>query len=175
MTGKFLVILLAVIAIVAGVTMYYLQVYAYYEEIPPEIAEVQLVSLETGVPEPIGFENFKGIDSDSSPVRYRACFDPVEDVGTLSQTYRIADGAEPLVAPGWFDCFDAVAIGAALEQGEAVAFMGVENVRYGIDRIVAVMPDGRAVSWQQINACGEMVFDGNAAPEGCPEPPERLR
>jgi len=68
-----------------------------------------------------------------------------------------------------------VAIGAALEQGEAVAFMGVENVRYGIDRIVAVMPDGRAVSWQQINACGEMVFDGNAAPEGCPEPPERLR
>jgi len=44
-----------------------------------------------------------------------------------------------------------------------------------VDRLVAVMPDGSAVSWHQINACGEVVFDGEAAPEGCPPVPERLQ
>ena len=43
-----------------------------------------------------------------------------------------------------------------------------------IDRIVAVYPDGRAYAWHQINRCGEVVFDGNSAPEGCPTPPEGL-
>ena len=28
----------------------------------------------------------------------------------------------PLTAPGWFDCFDADAIGEALDRGEALAF-----------------------------------------------------
>ena len=43
-----------------------------------------------------------------------------------------------------------------------------------IDRIVAVFPDGRGYAWHQINACGEVVFDGDPAPEGCPPVPERL-
>jgi len=77
----------------------------------------------------------------------------------------------PLEAPGWFDCYDARDIGAALETGEAVAFLGESNVVYGIDRVVAVFRDGRARSWHQINACGEEVFDGRPPPEGCPPPP----
>ena len=59
--------------------------------------------------------------------------------------------------------------------GSAVALLGVENIDYGIDRIVAVFPDGRARSWNQINRCGEVVFDGAPAPEGCPPVPERLQ
>ena len=52
--------------------------------------------------------------------------------------------------------------------------MGVENIQYGIDRVVAVYPDGRGYAWHQINACGEVVFNREPVPEGCPEPPESL-
>jgi hypothetical protein len=45
-------------------------------------------------------------------------------------------------------------------------------VSYGIDRIVAITEDGRGYVWHQINDCGEVVFDGEPAPENCPEPPE---
>ncbi len=34
----------------------------------------------------------------------------------------------PLNAPGWFDCFDADAIGEALETGEALAFLGSRDI-----------------------------------------------
>ena len=60
-----------------------------------------------------------------------------------------------------------------LDTGQALAFMGTENVTYGIDRIVAIHEDGRGFVWHQINECGEEVFDGNAPPEGCPTPPQR--
>ena len=63
-------------------------------------------------------------------------------------------------------------VGTALENGEAIAFLSVENVTYGIDRVAAILPDGRGVLWHQINRCGEVVFDGRPAPENCPEPPE---
>ena len=89
----------------------------------------------------------------------------------LREKYVAYPEPVPLEAPGWFDCYDAREIGAALETGEAVAFLGESNVVYGIDRVVAVFRDGRARSWHQINACGEEVFDGRPPPEGCPPPP----
>ena len=171
--GKVLGIMLILSGVVAGAAMYYLQVYAFYEEITASDDDVVLTSLFSGEPEPILFDKFAGIDSDSSPIRYRACFETPTSLALMTETYVIVDEAEPLVAPGWFDCFDAEAIGADLEDGTAIAFMGTENVQYGIDRIVAVYPDGRAYAWNQINACGEVVFDGDPAPEGCPTPPER--
>lgn len=157
------------IALVAGAALYYLQVYAFYDTI--EVDKVQLTSLVSGEAEDILFENFKAIDSNSSPVRYRACYDTPSSLAMLTETYVIYDNAEPLVAPSWFDCFDAGALGEDLEVGTAVAFLGVEDIQFGIDRIVAVYPDGRAFAWHQINACGEVVFDGDPAPEGCPTPP----
>lgn len=176
MIGRIVIVGLLLVAVCAGALMYYLQIYAYYEEVTAEeVGEVQLVSLDTGAPEPIMFENFRGIDSTSAPIRFRACLDLASGPAVLSESYVTYDAAEPLVAPGWFDCFDAEAIGRALETGEAVAFLSVENITYGIDRVVAVMPDGRAFAWHQINACGEVVFDGDPAPEGCPPVPERLQ
>ncbi|WP_242650469.1 DUF6446 family protein [Cognatiyoonia koreensis] len=161
-------------ALVAGIAMYYLQVYAFYEEVPVDEENVQLTSLMSGTPEVILSENFQGIDSDSSPVRYRACFETDLSLALLTETYVGIDDAVPLVAPGWFDCFDAAQIGGDLEDGTALAFMGVENVTYGIDRVVAVYPDGRGYVWNQINFCGEVVFDGDPVPEECPTPPESL-
>lgn len=175
MIGRIWIGLILITALIAGVALYYLQVYAYYTDVLPANADVELVSVVSGVAEPIAFENFRAIDSDSSPLRYRACFDMPASLAMLTETYEIADNAEPRVAPGWFDCFDARQIGADLEAGVAIGFLGQKDVKYGIDRIVAVYPDGRAYAWHQINACGEVVFDGNPAPEGCPTPPESTR
>ncbi len=172
--GKFLVTGLGLSAVLAGGAMYYLQVYAYYDEVPVENAEVALTRFD-GEVEAVSFANYQGIDSNSSPIRYRACFELDLSIAALTETYAPYDLAEPLVAPGWFDCFDARTIGEALIAGEAFAFMGVENITYGIDRVVAVFPDGRAYSWHQINPCGEVVFDGERPPASCPPVPERLQ
>ena len=173
MTGKILSVLILACAVIAGGAMYYLQVYAFYEEVPATGAgDVQLTARETDRPEPIAHQGFEAIDADSSPIRYRACFSTGESPEALAETYLPYEGAVPLEAPGWFDCFDADAIGAALEEGGARAFLGQRDIEYGVDRVVAVTRDGRGYVWHQINRCGEVVFDGQPAPEECPEPPE---
>ena len=63
--------------------------------------------------------------------------------------------------------------GAQIEQGKARAFLAVENLTYGIDRIVTILPDGRGFAWTKINRCGKVVFDGKTAPKDCPKPVER--
>ena len=68
----------------------------------------------------------------------------------LTETYKVYEGAVPLNAPTWFGCFDAAAIGAALEKGEAIAFLSEASIAPQIDRVVAVFPDGRAYAWHQI-------------------------
>ena len=174
MLGRIIIGLLLMSALIAGVAMYYLQIYAFYDEVSAEVENVQLTNVVTGLAEPVVFENFKGIDSDSSPLRYRACFDVAGSLAMMTETYVVLDDATPLVAPGWFDCFDADQIGADLEAGIALPFMGTENVTYGVDRIVAVYPDGRAFAWHEINRCGAVVFDGDPVPDDCPTPPEGL-
>jgi hypothetical protein len=59
-------------------------------------------------------------------LRFRACF-TLPNPGEL--TALIADAPEPLNAPGWFDCFDAEAIGAAIKSGAAVAFLSEREIR----------------------------------------------
>lgn len=164
---------IVVSALIAGIALYYLQVYAFYDEVTD--GGVELTPVNSDVAEPILFADFQAIDADSSPLRYRACFTTQMSEAMLTETYKIYDAAEPRVAPDWFECFDADAIGAALEDGTATAYLGEENVQYGIDRVVGIMSDGRGFVWHQINGCGEVVFDGRRAPEGCPTPPETLQ
>lgn len=171
--GRFLVALLVVCAVLAGAGMYYLQVYAYYEEVPATgVGDVQLTTLSGGAPEPFMSENFKGIDAASSPLRYRACFETDAEVEEMAETYVAYDDPVPNVAPGWFDCFDAKALGAALEAGEARAFLGTANIEYGFDRVVAVDGTGHGFVWHQLNACGRAAYDGDPVPPGCPPPPD---
>jgi hypothetical protein len=169
--ARVIIVVMLLISAIGGGVLYYQQVYAYYQEVGFSADAVQLTSVSTGLAEPIVVDSFDAIDATSSPLRYRACFRTPLSQAMLTETYEIVDGAEPRVAPRWFNCFDAVQIGADL-QGDAIAFMGVENVQYGIDRIVAVYPDGRGYAWHQINACGEVVFDGNRPPDDCPPIPE---
>lgn len=173
MSGRLIGIILIGFGLIAGVGMYYLQVYAFYDEVALAedggTVEMRLTGVD-GADAPLDVAEFRGIDASSSPIRFRACFtmDPA-----LAETAQPYADAVPLVGPGWFDCFDATEVGTALESGEARAVMGQFNVIYGIDRILAVYPDGRAFAWHQINRCGEEVFDGNPPPEGCPPAPER--
>jgi hypothetical protein len=149
--GKIVAGGIVLIGLVAGVAMYWLQVYAFYE--PARFtpgAEITLVPIDSDVPEAIVAENVSGIDATSSPLRFRACFTTPLTQATLTETYRIYDAPTPLTAPGWFDCFDAEAIGEALERGEALAFLSQAGVAQGVDRVVAVFPDGRAFAWHQL-------------------------
>jgi len=176
MTGKFLTLILVLAAAIAGGSLYYLQVYAYYDEVTDaEAGGVTLVANAIGKPIKIVYDDFQAIDSDSSPLRFRACFSVTNSLGMLTENFRVYEDPVPTVAPSWFDCFDAKALGAALEEGTAIALMGEENIHYGFDRVVAVLPNGRGFAWHQINHCGEVVFDGNPAPEGCPPVPEGLQ
>ncbi len=167
MNGKIVGALLVIAAAVAGAGVWYTQEYAYYRT----LAQADTVGLTTvaGEFEPVTVSDFRGTDSESSPIRYRACFNVDLSLAMLTETFAIAEKAEPLVGPRWLDCYDAAAIGAALESGDAVAFLGQKNVEYGVDRIVAVGRDGRAWSWNQLNNCGQTAYDGSAQGEACPD------
>ncbi|MFN4154679.1 MAG: DUF6446 family protein [Paracoccaceae bacterium] len=156
MNGKIAAGAIVISAAVAGVAIWYLQIYAFYEPVsftPGQ--EITLTTIEGGQPEPILAEGVTGIDADSSPLRFRACFTTPLTQAMLSETYVAYEGAVPLVAPGWFDCFNAVEIGTALERGEALAFLSQASVAADIDRVVAVFPDGRAFAWHQLNPAAE--------------------
>lgn len=170
--GKVIGAMIGLSALAAGIGIYYTQVYAFYDRIAADAVVIKATPLATGTPEPLLIENAQAIDSTSSPVRYRACFTTPISTATLTETYAIFDDAVPLTAPGWFDCFDAAEIGTDLQSGKAIAFMGVENIEYGIDRVFVVYPDGRGYAWNQLNECGEVVFSGKPAPDGCPPIPE---
>ncbi|MGL5009066.1 MAG: DUF6446 family protein [Paracoccaceae bacterium] len=151
MNGRIAAGAIVISALVAGVAMYWLQVYAYYEpvEFTPG-SEIMLTPIVSNVPEPSLAENVNGIDADSSPLRFRACFTTPMDIAMLTETYVTYPAPVPLTAPGWFDCFDAAQIGAALEAGEALAFLSQAGIHPDVDRVVAVFPDGRAYAWHQL-------------------------
>ena len=167
--GKLVGGLIVGFALIFGIVVYYTQIYAYYQEVDAETVTIRLTPLGgQDAPEPMLARNIQAIDGTSSPLRFRACFDTPESLALLTESYVIHDDAVPLNAPGWFDCFDAEALGEALRDGTAIAFMGEKNIDFGVDRIVAVTGDGRAYAWHQINDCGEKTYDGTPVGDACP-------
>ncbi len=150
MNGKFVGGSIVIAALLGGVALYYLQVYHWYEPAPAS-TEIKLVSVVSGEPEAIDIEDFQGIDATSSPLRFRGCFTTFLNHSTATETYELIDGAEPLTAPGWFDCYDATQLGADLKSGAALAFISEPEIADGVDRIVALYDDGRAYAWHQLN------------------------
>ncbi len=153
---------LVVIALLVGALIYYQQVYAFYFAIPADApaATILLTPIGGGTPEPMLSDGFQGIDADSSPLRFRACFRSQTAIATLTETYVVYAHPTPTIAPGWFDCFNAERIGTDLETGAAVAFLSQKNIHPGVDRVVAVYPDGRAYAWQQLNDTAENGAEG---------------
>ncbi|GAA4224534.1 hypothetical protein GGQ68_001973 [Sagittula marina] len=170
MTGKIFAAAIVIVALVFGAVVYYTQVYYYYEPVQANgSTDVMLLNTATGEREPILYENFEAIDANSSPIRYRACFTTPMSIPMLTETYEIYEGAEPRVAPGWFDCFDAEAIGGEIEADTAVVFVDERNREFGIDRVVAITDDGRGYVWHEVNDCGDKAYDGTPLGDECPE------
>ncbi|WP_282150941.1 DUF6446 family protein [Ruegeria atlantica] len=173
MTGKVLAIIVLISAAVAGFGMYYLQIYGFYYDVESKPGQdVMLMTEGAEAPTPISYSAFQAIDADSSPIRYRACFETDMTLAGIEENYVAVENAEPLTAPGWFDCFDAVAVADALKSGEAKAFLGAKNIHFGVDRIVAVTNGGKGYVWHALNNCGEKAYDGTVIGEECPDRPQ---
>jgi len=138
-------------SLLAGVVMYYLQVYGYYDEVSADDLQIELTSVATGLPEVILADNIQAIDADSSPLRFRACFTTSHSQAMLTESFVVYERAEPLNAPGWFDCYDAAEVGEALKNHLAIAYLAQADVHDGVDRVVAIFDDGRAFAWHQLN------------------------
>lgn len=151
MSGKIIAGIIVLATLIFGVGLYYSQIYAYYDRVSAEDAGMTMVNLTTGQPEEIVVSDMEAIDGSSSPIRFRACFVAGMSDATMQETYVEYPDPTPLNAPGWFDCFDAAGIGADLEQGRAMAFLGEKDIHDGVDRVIAVYPDGRAYAWHQLN------------------------
>ncbi len=151
--GRVAVVFIVLTAFLGGVALWYTAERAFYEPVVfTPGAEIRLVPLTSDQPEPILVGAIEGTDAASSPIKFRACFTTPMSLAMLTETYRIYAGAVPLVAPASFGCFDAEAIGKALESGEALAFLSDPEIHKGVDRVVAVFADGRAYAWHQTNA-----------------------
>jgi hypothetical protein len=153
--GKFVVGAIVLTALAAGAVVYYMQEYGPYTQVTFTPGSEILLTALSGTAEAIPVRDVKGIDGTSSPLKFRACFVAEQSLATLTEAYTVYEKPTPLIAPGWFDCFDADAIGEALESGEAVAFLSQADVvpntnDVEIDRVVAVFPDGRAYAWNQL-------------------------
>lgn len=151
MNGKLIGLFIMGSALIGGIAMYFLQVYAFYEELPAGAYEVQLTSVATGQLEPILASDIRAIDADSSPLRFRACFTTGNSTAMLTESFVIYDKPVPLTAPGWFDCYNAEAVGDALEANQAIAYLAQKDIHDGVDRVVAIFDDGRAYAWHQLN------------------------
>ncbi len=168
MIGKILTAAIVISSLVVAAAVYYLQVYYYYDRVDLDPAALRATPADGGAPAPVPATDIRAIDANSSPIRFRACFDTDLGLPEARERLAAAPGAEPLNAPRWFDCFDAAAIGREVAQGRGAVFLGEKNVAYGVDRMIAILEDGRGFAWQQLNDCGELAYDGTQVGEDCP-------
>jgi hypothetical protein len=146
-SGRLVVIAIVLVTAVFAGAQWWFQTRAYYQ--PIDRADL-FVALADGGTDMLPDTGFSGIDADTSPLRFRGCFTVEDPAALIARAVPYPDAA-PLIAPDWFTCFDAPAIGAALEAGEAQAILSQPEVRPGADRVIAVFPDGRAYAWHQWN------------------------
>lgn len=163
MKGKTLFSGLAIFAVIFGIALYYFQTRAWYD-----VTEVEVSDAVLDWP----VENYTMIDAKTSPIKYRGCFTGAPYQAFIER-YQDVGEATPLIAPRWFDCFDAKALTDDIESGAVAARRVRANEIYGTDEYVAVYPDGRGVVWRQLNECGKEYFNDKPVPATCPEPPQQ--
>lgn len=148
-SGRWVAIAIVGLTALFGVALWYTQTRAYYD--PLTLTELSVAGAD-GQAITLALEDFSGIDADTSPLRFRACFRLVDaEVSTLIARAVPHPDATPLIAPAWFDCYDGAQIGADLENGTATALTGQVEIARGVDRVVAIYPDGRGFAWHQLN------------------------
>ncbi len=151
MKGKILMGgMLGVVALL-GAGMWYYQNYAYYDVFENPNFTVRLTRVGNGFPAPILTRDLTVLNAMTSPLKFRACFTVQNSIPMLTETFEIYENPTPLRSPGWFECFDYARITEDLDSGSAIAFLGERDFSDGVDRVVAVYPDGRAFAWNQLN------------------------
>ena len=138
--GRVVLVGMALVLVGFAAALWWFQTRAWYGEVTG-IEAVTVAGREVPV------TDWRGIDAASSPIKLRACF-RVEP-GTLADA-PAAEAPTPLIAPDWFDCFDAGALTAALASGEARAVRAAAGEFDATERLIAVYPDGRAFMWRQL-------------------------
>ncbi len=141
MSGKIMAGGLVLFSIIFGVLLWYAQYYAYYNE----VSGLEAVSVES---REVAVQDYVGLDGESSGLKLRGCF--TVDVAAFDGV-TLAENPIPTTPPSWFECFDVVQLTADVESGVATTYMAAKNGRDGLDRIIAVYPDGRAFMWRQLN------------------------
>lgn len=154
MSGRKLMIGLLALCAAFAVALWWFQTRAFYER--AEGAEAIEIA---GVSIPV--QGYSQIDASTSPLKLRACFrltDPADlsraadASAALTEEVRAAGVAlEPLVAPGWFDCFDAETLAGLAGTEGAVTLVAARNAPKGFDRVALLLPDGRGWMWRQLN------------------------
>ena len=141
MNGKSFIFLFLGCCVIFTVALFYFQNYAYYD-----LTDIrQNISLGNKRHK---IFNYKGIESESSGLKLRECF-VIDSLGDIDlPTYETPT---PLTAPFWFKCFNAEEITKDLEKGKASAFLLKKEEFDGIDKVIAVYPDGRSYLWRQLN------------------------
>jgi hypothetical protein len=140
MTGKRLVIALIAFAVLFGAGLWYAQTRAWYDRVEG------LTGIVAGG-EVVDVRGYTGLDGTSSPLKLRGCF--TLDPAALA-ALPAHETPAPLTTPGWFDCFNAIAIANAIRRGEAPAVVAAADEPAGFDRVIAYFPDGRAFMWRQL-------------------------
>ena len=121
--------------------LWYAQFYAYYNEVEG-LTEVSVEGHNIEV------SNYHGLDGSSSGLKLRGCFvvDPADFANVA-----VAVAPVPTTPPGWFDCFQTEQLTNDVNNGVAIAYMAAQEDMDGLDRLIAVYPDGRAFMWRQLN------------------------
>ena len=141
MNGKRFIFLFLGGCVIFSVALFYFQNYAYYDS--KDVRQNILLGNKRHK-----IFNYQGIDSESSGLKLRECFvvDSSDDIDLPAY-----EKPTPLTAPFWFKCFNAEQISKDLEEGKASAFLLKKEQFDGIDKVLAVYPDGRSYLWRQLN------------------------
>ncbi|MGB3406045.1 MAG: DUF6446 family protein [Jannaschia sp.] len=164
--GKVVVIAVILAAALGGFGIWYTNTRAFYA---PVDGPVTLTLARGDLLTTLAAADVRAIASTSSPLGFRACFTHTLDLAAVPDLADVRPDATPTVAPGWFDCYSAETVSDLLASGGAKAFTAYPNVAFGVDRVVALTPDGRGWAWNELNECGRKSYDGTPVGEACPD------
>jgi hypothetical protein len=149
-TGKILVSMLVLSAVLSGLAVYYTQVYGFYAPLDEARSPLKSTpSLDDMQPIPLAVTEFRGIDADSSPLRYRSCF-RITDMAALEGA-RPFEGANPAGRAALVFLLFRQGLDRRSGIRRRHRLSSQPEIHPDVDRVIAVYPDGRAYGWHQFN------------------------
>jgi hypothetical protein len=120
--------------------------------IGPVDVTIALTPVGGGLAKEILLDGLSATSDNTMPESLWACFETPLSMGLLTESYEVTEDVAPTNPVSALQCFDADEVKNAISTGQVVAFVGERDVWPGVDRVVAVYLDGRAVAWNQKRA-----------------------